>query len=96
MRVIPNVAIDWFSVGLAVMCLIGLVGGMHFFFTWLHREIAAKRAAFEAPEDLPSPVSSWKWRTTLSIVGIFVLMFVAGIFVVGGLHQLVWMRTRSR
>jgi hypothetical protein len=95
-RVIPNVTIDWFSTALAGGCLLGLVGGMHFFGAWLHREIQSKRAHHETTfAEAPLPPSTWKFRTTLSVLGIFVLMFVAGTAAVGSLHQLIWLRTRS-
>lgn len=94
-RVLPNVAIDWLSVGLAVACLIILVCGLHCFCAWLSREIASRKAALDPiAKQEPSAVPAWKWQTTLSIVGIIVLMFVAGIAAVGVVHQLIWLRTR--
>ena len=94
-RVLPLVVIDWFSLGLAAACLTGLVCGMHYFCVWLHREITLRKAAFELdPEQERPPLQAWKLRTTLAIIGIVVLMFVAGIAAVGTVHQLVWLRTR--
>jgi len=95
-RVVPNVVVDWFSLGLAGACLVGLACGLHFFCAWLHREISSRKAALD-PETQPEllPRGSWRVRTTLSIIGIVVLMFVAGIAAVGTVHQFVWLKTRS-
>jgi hypothetical protein len=94
-RVVPNVAIDWFGVVLALASLAGLAGGMHYFCVWLHREIALKKNARDpkAAETRVVP-GIWRLRSTLSILGIVVLLFVAGIAAVGSVHQLVWLRTR--
>jgi len=94
-RVWPHVAIDWFNLGLAGACLAGLVCGLHFFFVWLHREITLRKPAHELESKKERQAQrTWKLRTTLSIIGIVVLMFVAGIAAVGTVHQLVWLRTR--
>jgi hypothetical protein len=95
-RVVPNVLIDWFSVSLAVACLLGLICVMHFFCVWLHKEISMRKAAFarESGQERP-PIPAWRLPTTLGILGIVVLMFVAGTAAVGSIHQLVWLRTRQ-
>jgi hypothetical protein len=92
-RVLPQVAVDWWSFGLAGACLTGLVVGLHLFCVWLHREITMRKASPEpfAEQALPS---IWRLRTTLSMIGLVVCLFVAGIAAVGGVHQLVWLRTR--
>jgi hypothetical protein len=37
----------------------------------------------------------WKWKTTFAMVGIVLLLFIAGIAAVGGIQQFVWLRTRQ-
>lgn len=94
-RVLPKVVVDWFSVGVASTCLFGLCFGLHFFCAWFHQEVRLKIALRNLGPNKESPTSPiWKFRTTLSILGVIVLMFAAGIFAVGGFHQLVWLRTR--
>ncbi len=95
-RVVPNMVINWTTLGIAGICLIGLIIGLHFFFTWLHREVARKQGLQQLGPDekLPS-LHPWKFRTTFCILGIVVLMFIAGISSVGSVHQLVWLRTRQ-
>ena len=44
-RVLPVVVVDWFSVGVAGVCLIGLTFGLHGFCDWLYREIRTRKAA---------------------------------------------------
>lgn len=95
-RVVHRITPDWFSVGLALGCLLVLVGMLHWSCAWLSREVASRRSAGQADAGpLHTPVPRWRLRTTLSIVGIVVLLFVAGTAAVGSIHQLVWMRTRS-
>jgi hypothetical protein len=94
-RVVPNMVVNWIALGEAGICLVGLVCGLHFFCAWLHREIARKRVLQQlGPDEILPSLGTWKLRSTLSIVGIVVLMFVAGISAVGSVHQLVWIRTR--
>lgn len=96
-RVVPVLTIDWFSVGLCAACVLGLACGMHFMLRWLTGEIAKKKSAqSQAPIEEEAPRATWKIQSTLALLGIFVLMFVAGTAAVGGVHQLVWLRTRSK
>ena len=95
LRVLPNIVVDWFSLGIAGASLVALVCGLHFFCHWLYREIARKLALQQlGPDDELPSLPIWRFRTTLGIVGLVVLMFVAGISAVGSVHQLVWFRTR--
>lgn len=95
-RVLPNVTVNWSSVGMTAGCLLGLAFGMHIFCVWLHREIARKKALQKlGPDEQLPPLPIWRFRTTLCILGIVILMFVAGIAAVGAVHQLIWLRTRS-
>src|SRR4051812_5720038 len=78
-RVVPQVKPDPWTVGTAVACLAGVVAGAHLFLRWLHRASAQAEA------------SPWPLKRTLRCVGLVVLMFVAGIAVVGMLHQTSWL-----
>ncbi len=93
-RVLPVVVVDRFSLGVAGVCLIGLTFGLHRFFDWLHREIRTRKAAqrIGSPEEQVA-IQPWRFRSTLSILGIVMLMFIAGISAVGGVHQLIWLKT---
>ena len=81
-RVVPKLNPDPWTVGTAVLCLVGVVVGSHYFLRWV--------AGSE---------SQWLWKRTFRCVGLIVLMFVAGIAVVGMIHQTSWLvapRNRSR
>jgi hypothetical protein len=68
---------------------------MHCFCAWLYREIALRKASLEMELGQErQTIPGWRLRMTLSILGIVVLMFIAGIAAVGSVHQLIWMRTR--
>jgi hypothetical protein len=95
-RVAPHIDVDWPSVILASGCLAGLVVGLHFFCAWLYREITTRKAMRDL-EFIPyaATLRVWKWKTTFAMVGIVLLLFIAGIAAVGGIHQFVWLRTRQ-
>lgn len=93
-RVLPVVVVDRFSLGVAGVSLIGLTFGLHRFCDWLHREIRTRKAAHQTePREEDGAIQTWRFRSTLSILGIVLLMFVAGISAVGGVHQLIWLKT---
>ena len=73
-RVIPQLNPDPWTVGTAILCLLGVIAGSHLFLRWL--------AGREAP---------WPLKRTLRCVGLVVLMFVAGIAMVGMIHQTSWL-----
>src|SRR5438067_1454567 len=60
-----------------------VAAGLHGFLRWLCRETGGSEAR-------------WKTRWTLSIVGVVVLMFAAGIATVGVAHQTAWLITGKR
>jgi prepilin-type processing-associated H-X9-DG protein len=86
-RVIADVRLDAWGLATAIVCLVFLAFGLHFFCGWLAHQIEKKRNAAEA---LPRP---WTWRRTLTICSVMLLMFVSGIAVVGMTHQSVWLVT---
>jgi prepilin-type N-terminal cleavage/methylation domain-containing protein len=77
-RVVPKLNPDPWTVGTAIVCLAGVIAGAHLFLRWLHRATQPG-----APR--------WPLRRTLRLVGLVVLMFVAGIAVVGVIHQTSWL-----
>jgi hypothetical protein len=77
-RVIPQLKPDPWIVCTAVVCLLGVILGTHAFLKWLYS------ATSDEPRDWPR-----KW--TLQLVGLVVLMFIAGIAFTGLIHQTSWL-----
>jgi hypothetical protein len=84
-RVIPQVTIDWTGVLTAIVCLGGLVAGMHLFLRWFSKNLK------KLPESAGQPNPQWPVRWTAAIVLLVVVMFVAGIASVGVTHQTGWL-----
>ncbi len=78
-RVIPQLTVNWVGVITAIVCVLALAVGLHHFLRWSFRQA--------------QPEQRWALRWTLSILGVVVLMFVAGIAAVGVSHQAVWLAT---
>jgi len=81
-RVIPKISPGWDGILVGVICLILLAFGLHRFLSWLHK---ARLQGEMGP--------SWDFRRTLALLAFVVLLFAAGIAVVGTSHQLAWMAT---
>jgi hypothetical protein len=79
-RVVPTLNPDPWTVGTGLACLVGVIVGAHLFLRWLHRATATQ-------PDTPR----WPLRRTLRLVAMVVVMFVAGIAVVGVIHQTSWL-----
>jgi prepilin-type N-terminal cleavage/methylation domain-containing protein len=79
-RVVPTLNPDPWTVGTAVACLLGVIVGAHLFLRWFSRAGAAQP---DAPQ--------WPLKRTLRLVGLVVLMFVAGIAMIGTVHQTSWL-----
>lgn len=71
--VIPRMTWNWEMITTGAVCLALFVGGFHWLAGWLYRHNSAERV-------LP-------WRWTLSVTSGVVLLFVAGISVIGLVHQ---------
>jgi hypothetical protein len=84
-RVLPEITVDPAGVLTALVCLILLGGGLHWFMRWLYAKV---RQARPAPEGA-SP--HWRMRWTGMILALVVLAFVAGISAVGLTHQTAWL-----
>lgn len=76
-RVFPLVTIDWLNTALFIGSLVGLVVLLHAFLRWLYRETSGG-------------ARSWSLRWTAMTVVTTVLMFVAGISMIGVVHQVSW------
>jgi hypothetical protein len=69
-----------------MVCLAALSWGLHIFLSWLHAQVRNAK-----PENTGVPSAPWLPRWTLSILGIVVLLFVAGIAATGITHQTAWL-----
>ncbi|MEO1982870.1 MAG: DUF1559 domain-containing protein [Fuerstiella sp.] len=96
MGAIPAVTVDLSAVLLAAVALLVLVCGVH----RAGRHWVKQQASGAAPEGHAAvghgEVSVWRVRWTLSFVAGLLLVFTAGISVVGAVHQLVWIGTSSQ
>jgi prepilin-type N-terminal cleavage/methylation domain-containing protein len=73
-RVVPKLNPDPWTVGTAVVCLVGFVAGSHLFLC-----------------RLAGGESRWPLKRTLRCAALVVLMFAAGIGVIGVIHQTSWL-----
>ncbi|MHB1422981.1 MAG: DUF1559 family PulG-like putative transporter [Gemmataceae bacterium] len=84
-RVFPQVRVDDSGVAMAAICLAALAVGLQWFLSWFFDQLPASAAS-------TNPfVRSWPARRTGVILGLIVLMFVAGIAMVGISHQTGWL-----
>ncbi len=75
--VVPEIHFSWSGIATACLCLVLLAWGLHRFFQWLYGHC---RRSEQSPP-------TWSRRWTLSLLGAIVVMFVAGLAVVGMIHQ---------
>lgn len=85
MRVVQSMTWDLGGSITAVFCIGGLALGLHWFCRWLHQQIALSKSAD------PAVVRVWPWRWSLAVLGVAILMFIAGIAAVGVTHQTSWL-----
>jgi Protein of unknown function (DUF1559) len=83
--VFPKMTMDWEVLATAIICLAGLGIGAHYLCSWIHGQIF--RAIFPSE----TRVKRWQKRWTGGLLAIVIIMFVAGIAVVGITHQTVWL-----
>jgi hypothetical protein len=76
-RVAPRISVSWIGLVTAIACLVALGIGLHLFLRWL---VAAAGSA-----------RGWSARWTSSLLALVVLMFAAGIGMVGIGHQSGWL-----
>jgi prepilin-type processing-associated H-X9-DG protein len=84
-RTYPAVHVAPEGVATAAVCLVLFIVGSHLFLGWLYTAVR-NRAGTTAPRG-----ERWKWRWTCGLTALIVLMFVAGMSVVGMTHQLGWL-----
>jgi len=85
-RVIPQISVNWSGVFTAIICLIALTLGLHRFLQWFYIEKSKQGEGTQAER-------VWPVRWTAAFLSVVVLMFVAGIAVVGISHQTAWLLT---
>jgi hypothetical protein len=83
-RSAPKLEVRWDGIAVLLIGLIALIVLGHGFLRWLYRASAAKA-------DVSAPPRVWRLRWTAALVGFIVLMFVAGISVIGTTHQIAWL-----
>lgn len=83
--VVPRLTLNGSGAATAIVALVMFVIGFHRLATWYMSTIAVADAtkSFGPPD--------WKWRWTFLVTSTMLLMFVAGITVVGLAHQTVWL-----
>lgn len=86
-RVLPQVHVRISGVLTAILCLSVLAIGLHGFLHWFARQRSASASKIDAIS------LTWPARRTTAILGLIVLMFVAGISAVGISHQAAWLLT---
>ena len=80
-RTLPRITWNLDLVGMALLCLAGLLGMAHGFLRWLSAQIAAARGI----------AWSWPWRWTWCGVAAVAIVFLVGMAVGGIAHQVGWM-----
>lgn len=91
-RIGAEVEVDWVNVAFSVTMLVVFTVGMHSFLKWFYSAIANRERKHKSDEAAPgsSRAVFWRWRWSVSLVAIVVMMFVAGISITGIVHQFVW------
>ena len=84
-RVAGKISISPVGVFSGLVWAAGFVGGLHWFARWL---TAARQA-----ESGEQAGTVWPWRWTLSIAGLIITAFAAGIALTGVVHQTLWLLT---
>jgi len=84
-RVAPEITMNWIGLLTAIVCLALLMGGSQLLLQSLARQMPNPGTTEDAP------ARRWPFRWTLSLIGVVVLMFVAGISAVGITHQTAWL-----
>ncbi len=86
-RVVPQIRISLTGVVTALVCMTTLAVGLHLFLRWLAAQMTHQGEGNQA--------LAWSVRRTAAILGVVVLLFVAGTSAVGITHQTVWLATSS-
>ena len=81
-RVVPTLEVRWDGVAMLGIGLVGLTIVAHYLLRWLSREMGS---------GTEHPRRPWRIRWTVAVVGFVILMFTAGISMIGATHQMVWL-----
>lgn len=83
-RTVPRITWNADLIGMAVLCTAAILGGTHWFLTWLcfQRNVIPEDADEETP---------WRWRRTWCVVAALGLTFFIGSSMVGAVHQIGWL-----
>ncbi len=81
-RTLPQVTFDWSAVALAVICGTLVVLGLHWFCSWLNRQIALGKSESQKTE--------WPWRWSAGISIGLLLLFSTCVAIIGIVHQVGW------
>jgi hypothetical protein len=91
-RVLPQITVDRGGVATALVALTLFTIGLHRFLCWLSTASnAADSQTAESSAPVPGHTAHWRLRWTAAMVGFTVLMFTAGIAMVGLTHHVVWL-----
>lgn len=88
-RVIPNVTVDLPAVVLGGVSLALFVGLLTLTFRWVNRERKKVNGG-------PASVAQQPFRLAVTSTGVIVLLFAAGVAMVGMTHQFVWLLSSKR
>lgn len=82
-RVMPNVQVNWSGVGLAVICSLIIVWGVHSLGAWW--------CAGRSDPTQPTAARRWCWAWTVSLYSLLWLLFLSAMGITGLAHQLGWL-----
>jgi hypothetical protein len=86
-QTLPQVQLNVGGILTATVCLTGFAIGLHAFLRWLYQHMGTARP-IEGPAN-----RLWPIRWTVALLGLIVLMFVAGLAATGISHQAAWLLT---
>ena len=81
-RVGSQLTIRWDGVAIFLVGIGGVIAIAHYLLRWFFRE---------TNNESDSRSVSWRLRSTVSVVGLIVVMFIAGTSIIGVTHQAVWL-----
>jgi hypothetical protein len=86
-RVVPLLTVNVGGIVTAAGCLVAFGMGLHLFMEWYAKAVS------RTDEPAEAPALVWPARRSLTILGLIVMMFVAGIAMLAIGHQSVWIAT---
>jgi hypothetical protein len=92
-RVTPQISANWDLIGMALVCLLGFLGGSHWFLRWFYgagRRAASAETVGEGTAGSVANFPEWKLAWTAAINGLLWLCFFIGMSFIGVVHQVGW------